>query len=621
VESSPDFVTVLDDQGIIAYISHAITELGGYTPAEVVGRPFLDFIHPDDLAGARADLTAVLHNGRSGAVRSTRRYRHKNGSWRHIESVSRNALQDLQVNGIIVSTRDVTEQQLASYKLRKVARARDALAQSASVLFHAEREDQLYGDICRVIVQSAGYRMAWVGVADRGKGKKVHPVAQFGYEADYLAKANISWDESERGRGPTGTAIRTGTTQVNQNVVTNPRMAPWRAEALRRGYASSAAFPLHNAQGTIGALTLYAIEADAFDTDELELLEQLAAQISYGIRSLHARKERERAEEALRESEQRFKAVLDQSIAGIYVLQDARFVYLNARMRELLGYAPDDPFDPDPLVHLAPDERTRFVERNARRLTAEPEGRHVVDVVRKDGAALKLSVHATRATYSGRSAIIALAEDATEKIRAQNEIDRYIARLKQAMQSTIDVVTAIGELRDPYTRGHERRVGEVAAAMAIEMGLDPARIEGIRIAGYLHDVGKIGVPAEILAKPARLTRLEFELVKVHAQQSYEILKGVDFPGPVAKAAWQHHERLDGSGYPRGLKAKDIDTEGCILGIADTVEAMASHRPYRPALGIEAALSEIEKFRGILYEPQAVDACLRLFREKGYRLPA
>ena len=188
------------------------------------------------------------------------------------------------------------------------------------------------------------------------------------------------------------------------------------------------------------------------------------------------------------------------------------------------------------------------------------------------------------------------------------------------MHSTIEVVSTIGELRDPYTHGHEHRVGDIAVAIATEMGLPEDRIEGICVAGYLHDVGKIAVPAEILSKPSKLSKVEFDLVKQHAQQSYEILKNVEFPWPVAEAAWQHHERLDGSGYPRGLKGDAIILEARILAVADTLEAMASHRPYRPGLGIDKALAEIERGRGTAYDPLVVDACLRLFSEKNFKLP-
>jgi PAS domain S-box-containing protein/putative nucleotidyltransferase with HDIG domain len=214
-----------------------------------------------------------------------------------------------------------------------------------------------------------------------------------------------------------------------------------------------------------------------------------------------------------------------------------------------------------------------------------------------------------------------IAEDITDRKRSEAEIQQHIAQLQRAMYSTIDVIAAIGEMRDPYTRGHEQRVAEIAAAIAAEMGLEPSRIEGVRVAGLLHDLGKIRVPAEILAKPTRLTPEEFNLIKLHPQASYDILKPLQFPWPLAEIARQHHERLDGSGYPQGLKGQEILLEAKILAVADTVEAMASHRPYRPGLGLQAALAEIEAGRGKFFEPLVVDACLLLFRQKGYQLPS
>ncbi len=212
-----------------------------------------------------------------------------------------------------------------------------------------------------------------------------------------------------------------------------------------------------------------------------------------------------------------------------------------------------------------------------------------------------------------------LAEDITARKLAEQQIEQQVASLQRAMRSTIDVIATIGELRDPYTHGHEHRVGELAAAIATEMQLESSRVEGIRIAGCLHDVGKICVPAEILAKPTRLTPEEFNLIKVHPQMGYEILKGIEFPWPIAEVARQHHERLDGSGYPRGLKDQEILLEAKIVAVADAVEAMASHRPYRSGRGIDVALAEMEASKGRLYDADVVDACLRLFRVKGMQL--
>ena len=188
------------------------------------------------------------------------------------------------------------------------------------------------------------------------------------------------------------------------------------------------------------------------------------------------------------------------------------------------------------------------------------------------------------------------------------------------MFGTIATVSKMMDLRDPYTSGHERRVGEVSVAIAAEMGLDANIQRGLRVAGNLHDVGKITVPAEILSKPGKLSALEFEMIKEHAAQGYEILKDIDFPWPVAEVARQHHERVDGGGYPRGLKGEEIVMEARVLAVADVVEAMSSHRPYRAGAGIERAVDEIESGRGTAYDTNVVDACLRLFRDKGYSIP-
>jgi putative nucleotidyltransferase with HDIG domain len=193
------------------------------------------------------------------------------------------------------------------------------------------------------------------------------------------------------------------------------------------------------------------------------------------------------------------------------------------------------------------------------------------------------------------------------------------AELSDALRGTIGVVAQTMETRDPYTAGHQRSVARLALALAAELSLPAIVREGIEMAALVHDLGKIAVPAEILSKPTRLSALEFSLVKEHAQVGYEILRGVKFPWPIADIVIQHHERLDGSGYPAGLVGDAIRLEARIIGVADVVEAMASHRPYRAALGIEAALEEITQNCGRCYDPDVVEACLQLFREKGHTL--
>lgn len=208
-----------------------------------------------------------------------------------------------------------------------------------------------------------------------------------------------------------------------------------------------------------------------------------------------------------------------------------------------------------------------------------------------------------------------LADMVDERTRSLQESQM---KLKASMLETVRAVAATLELRDPYTAGHQRRVAEMATAIANELGMSEHRVEGLHLASVVHDVGKVKVPAEILSKPGRISELEFALIKNHSRDGCDILKAIDFPWPIAQFVLQHHERLDGSGYPDGLKGDALCLEVRIMAVADVIEAMASHRPYRAALGIEAALVEIEGKRGTAFDPDVVDAARCLIRDKGFR---
>ncbi|MDP1807942.1 MAG: HD-GYP domain-containing protein [Actinomycetota bacterium] len=198
------------------------------------------------------------------------------------------------------------------------------------------------------------------------------------------------------------------------------------------------------------------------------------------------------------------------------------------------------------------------------------------------------------------------------------ELRSTLDKLRQVMDGTIRTIALIGAIRDPYTTGHEERVAELAVAIAKDMGLPELLIDGLRVAALLHDVGKIAIPTEILSKPGRITAFELDIIREHPEVGYSILKSIDFPWPVADIILQSHERIDGSGYPKGLKGDKLLLEARILVVADVVEAMASHRPYRPALGVKAALKELTDQKGSLYDPDVVDACLKLFQKKGFK---
>ncbi len=332
--------------------------------------------------------------------------------------------------------------------------------------------------------------------------------------------------------------------------------------------------------------------------------------------------ERKRAQEALAAAEARYRGLVEQSLAGIYILQDGRFVYVNPRFAEILGYgSAEELLRIDPLDTAPASDHEMMREHRRRVLDGEvPSFHYVRGAIRKDGGLLSLGVTGTLAEHEGRPAMIGMAQDISDRQRAEEQIKRYVSQLESAMMGAVEMATMMGEMRDPYTAGHQRRVTEVAVTIGRRMGLDPQRLEGLRVAGHLHDVGKITIPAEILAKPGKLSNIEYALVKEHSQASFDVLKSVDFPWPVAQIALQHHERMDGSGYPQGLKGESILLEARILAVADVIEAMSTHRPYRASLGIDKALAEIERGRGTVFDPDVADACLHVFRHENYAIP-
>ena len=220
--------------------------------------------------------------------------------------------------------------------------------------------------------------------------------------------------------------------------------------------------------------------------------------------------------------------------------------------------------------------------------------------------------------------LLELNKNLEEKVRLKTqhldqragELKTSYERIRLILEGAVLAMSKIVESRDPYTAGHEQQVAKIACIIAKKLPLPDDQVEAIRVAGLLHDIGKIAVPSEILTKPGRLSRLEMEMVKTHCQNAYDILKTIEFPYPIAQIILQHHERMDGSGYPQGLKGDDILLESRIIGVADVIEAMSSHRPYRPAMDIEMALEEIAKFRDILYDASVVDACLNIYKAEG-----
>ena len=243
-----------------------------------------------------------------------------------------------------------------------------------------------------------------------------------------------------------------------------------------------------------------------------------------------------------------------------------------------------------------------------------------LDLVDKNGLIVPFEINYSLLRDSDGNPLEILAMARNIQRRKNAEVNHRVSteKLVSALEQTIQALAMLGEMKDPFTAGHQRCVASLACTIAAKMGLPPDRVKGIRLAGLIHDIGKVRVPAEILTNPNPLSSAEFEIIKAHPTTGYGILNGIDFPWSIAEAVYEHHERLNGSGYPRGLSGKNIILEARILAVADVVEATASHRPYRPALGIDAALEEIAEQKGVLFDPVVVVACLEVFRRDGYQ---
>ena len=334
-----------------------------------------------------------------------------------------------------------------------------------------------------------------------------------------------------------------------------------------------------------------------------------------------AESQREAALDALRESEYKYKSLIENISDIIFTIDlEGRITFISKRTTEIIGYENEEMIKMNIFNFIAEEDHQRTMKNLQKGMKGERIKHIQMPVIAKSGEKLFFEFSFSRIYKNG--AVVGAqgtAVDINERKRADEKFRQSLENLRKSFGVTIQVLVTAVEMRDPYTAGHQVRSADIARAIAIEMGLDQEKIEGIRLAGSIHDIGKLSIPAEILSKPSKLTNIEFSLIKGHSQSGYEMLKNVESPWPLADIVYQHHERMDGSGYPRNLKGDEIILEARIMAVADVVEAMASHRPYRSALGIEIALEEIEKNKGILYDNDVADACLRLFRKKGYSL--
>ena len=545
----------------------------------------------------------------------------------------------------------------ADMALSKSNRALKMISICNQVLIRAEEEFALLREICQIIVDIGGYRSAWVGFAEHDKEKTIRPVAQAGYEEGYLDSIDISWADTEGGRGPTGTAIRTGKTVHLRDILTDTNFAPWRSEALKRGYASSIALPLMANTQILGALNIYAGEVDAFDPEEVKLLEELADDLAYGIVTLRMRTLHRQAEEKIESQLKNMAALrdIDMAISGsldlrvtFNVLLDqvtstlnvdaASILLLNTHTQEL-EFTVGRGFRTQALQHTS----LPLGEGHAGRAALERRMVIIPDLVEAENGFRRslLLPNEGFVTYIAMPLIVKGQVKGVLEIfhRTYFEPDQEWSDFLNALamqaaiaidnaalfdnlqQSNIDLMMAYDntlegwsralDLRDRETEGHSKRVTEMTQRLARVLGIKEADLVHIRRGAMLHDMGKMGIPDSILLKPGPLNDEEWEIMHRHPTLAFEMLSPIAYLRPVLDIPYCHHEKWDGSGYPRGLKGDQIPLSARIFAVVDVWDALCSERPYRQAWSDETALAHIKEQAGKHFDPQVVETFVRV----------
>jgi len=479
--------------------------------------------------------------------------------------------------------------------------------------------DELLQYIIESLVKRLDFDRGIIMLANKQKDRLVYTVS-YGYNPkneDYLHNIQFHLDNPQS----KGTAVASFRTQkpflVNDLSDIEHDLSRKSLDFVNTmGSRSFICVPIVYKGESLGVLIVDNVQSKKpLSQTEMSLLMGIAPQIGISIKNAIAHQK-------IKESEECFRSLSENAPDIIYTLGiKGKFTYINPVIETILGYRPEEIIGRYFIDIVRKEDVHRCIEffkqvRDHQQTIKEETG----ILLHKDGTERYFSFSCAP-NFDSESHFIGVVgtfKNMTDIRKSEMELKKSFEKLQSVMSSTIDAISIIVESRDPYTAGHQRRVTQLATAIACELALSKEKIDLIRMGSLIHDIGKIYIPSEILTKPMKLNDIEYAMIKSHPEVARKILKQVDFIPTVVDMVYQHHERIDGSGYPRKLKRDDILIEARILAVADTVEAMATHRPYRPSLGIEKALEEIENQRDILYDEAVADACLKLFREKRFQ---
>lgn len=603
VSRSPDAVCITDHRGVVEYINHAFECLFGHPSENILGRglDLIDLAQPDGDSGALPGEHCVLpgfdhrlgmrHHGIKGHWQGEVLARRSDGQAVpvRVSTLPRNVARNVAANaesrcslGHVFHFVDITD---AKRRERQLETLR-ALAEDLSS--QLELGDMVAHGLDAVVNLTETDFAALAFPSDDGSQLRYHWTTPLP-KAELRTAINATFDAAT---SIAGAALRAG----HETSVTDCRALSTLSDPLRAlGARSALAYPV-TIQGRAQAVLCVASLEQPFElTPELvQLLATVARQIGVAI-------DRDRLIDEARASSRQIDEIIQRNPDAILITDDdGRVRFANAAAQRLLARDADE---------LADFPLGLTSQRNCGEL----------DVHRANGDLVPVELHAMETTWEGRRAHVLTLRDLTDRRRAEQEKRTSADRIRTALVQTIEAISRTVETRDPYTAGHQRRVAVLGREMALAMGLEQELVDGVYMGGTIHDIGKLYIPSEILNRPGKLNDVELMLIKTHCSVGRDIIAGIDFPWPLAEMVHQHHERIDGGGYPCGLRGEAILVQSRILAVADVVDAMSSRRPYREALGLGAALDEIARGSGTRYDPAAAAVCIRLFTHQGLRL--
>jgi PAS domain S-box-containing protein len=562
VDTADEGIWVFDEEYLSTFVNNRMVNLLGYEYDEIMGRSLSFFLFEEDLPDFQEKAARRRHGI---AERYERRIRRKDNTilWAH---VSATPIMDKggRFQGSFAMFTDITERKEAEKALLESEKKYRSIFENAvEGMFQSTPDGQLI---------TANPAMARI----------------FGYA--------------------TPEEMITQVHNIGLQLYSNEKDRRTFQQLLgEHGIAGGFEAPFYRKDGTV-----------LWGTLNVRALKDSADNVLYYEGTLEDITPRKSAEEELKKSEEKYRHIFENAVMGIYqVTPDGRYLSANPILASIHGYGSSEE-----MVDSVADITQLYVDPSRR-----AELKRIMDeqgfvkgfeiIMRKKDGSLHWVSNTAQAIRDEDGAILYY-EGTIEDITSRKLAEESVKQLKQTLLGTLHALSRSIELREPGIAGHHRRVSNLGSAIARAMGLDDDMAESIKMAGLVHDIGNMSVPSEILSKPGKLSEMEYNFVKLHPRSGYDILKETGLPFPVAEIVLQHHERLNGSGYPQGLKAKEILLEARILTVADLVEAMASPRPYRPARGIDAALEEIRKNKATLYDAQVVDACLTLFKTKKFQ---